>query len=262
MKSLPKLDTPVYELILPSDEKIKLKYRPFLMKEEKILLMALESQRREDIISGVKRIVQNCILEPENFNIDDATAFDLEYIFLQIRARSVGETIEPTFRCNNMIEKTFVIDANTNLTETKTIPCGTEMKLPPINILNIKPISEPGHTKLIKLTPSIGIKMAYPKTGQLLDTFSITGKNATEISFDFLINNIEFIYDGESTFNPKDFTTEELSDFFESMNKKQAEQIEEFFTTSPKLKLDLKHKCPKCGFEHSIHMEGLESFFG
>lgn len=204
--------------------------------------MALESQDETAILDAVKQVVNNCITSENKDDINDWPIFDLEMMFLHLRARSISEKVEPTFRCNH------IVDGAT---------CGNVMKLS-IDLLNIKPVKGEGHSQLIHITPEVGVKMKYPKLGSIN---TVNKLDASVATFAFLLDNIDYVFDKDSVYEPKDVTQDEMVKFFESMNKQQLDKITAFFETMPKLKYVTDTKCSKCGFEHHIEMEGLQSFF-
>ena len=235
--ALPKLTTPTYELEIPStDEKIK--YRPFLVKEEKILMMAMESKENADITQAVKDIVSECTFN--KVKIDDMPMFDVEYIFLQIRSKSVGEVSKLKLLCPD--DKKTYAEIDLNLTEVK-VQVGED------------------HTNKIELENGMGIIMTYPT----IDSFSKSGIKDINASnmLDVISNCILQIYEknGEKTYDPKDQTKKELTDFIEQLNTKQFKDVQKFFDTMPKLKHEITIKNPKTKKESKIVLSGLNDFF-
>ena len=235
--ALPKLTTPTYELELPStDEKIK--YRPFLVKEEKILMMAMESKTSADITQAVKDIVNECTFN--KVNISNMPMFDVEYIFLQIRSKSVGEVSKLKLLCPDD-GKTYA-DVELNLNEVK-VQVGDD------------------HTNKIKLSDDMGMIMKYPT----IDSFSESGiKNITATNMLEVISTcILQIYeeDGKKVYDPKDQTQKELTDFIEQLSTKQFKDVQSFFDTMPKLKHEITIKNPKTKKESKITLTGLNDFF-
>ena len=235
--ALPKLTTPTYELEIPStDEKIS--YRPFLVKEEKILLMAMESGKNEDITNAVKQIVTECTFN--KLNIGSMPMFDVEYIFLQIRSKSVGEVSKLKLLCPDD-KKTFA-DVELNLTEVK-VQVGDD------------------HTNKIELGDGKGMIMKYPtfesfKDGGIRD---INASNMLEVISTCILQIYE--EEGKKVYDPKDQTKKELTDFIEQMNTKQFKDVQKFFETMPKLKHDITIKNPKTKKESKITLTGLNDFF-
>ena len=236
--ALPKLTTPTYELEVPStDEKIK--YRPFLVKEEKILLMAMESGKNADIINAVKEIVSECTFNKLNFGT--LPMFDVEYIFLQIRSKSVGETSKLRLLCPDD-GKTYA-DVEVHLSDVK------------VQV-------EDGHTNKIELDDGMGIIMTYPT----IDTFAnnniqtVTAANMLDVVGTCILQ----IYEnkGEKVYEAKDQTKKELSEFIESLQTKHFQKLQKFFNTMPKLKHTIKIKNPKTKKESEITLNGLNDFFG
>ena len=240
--ALPKIDTPTYDVILPLSQK-KVTYRPFLVKEQKNLMMAIEANDSETIERNIKQVLVNCTLTPD-VDIESLPVIDVEYIFLQLRARSVGEIVENKYTCTNEVNGT---QCNGTL-ETS------------FNLLDIKVEGEIGKKNLVQLTPTISMKMKYPE-------FSVVQKlkdkdNSVDIAFEIMTDSIEYIFDGQQYYYANETAKEELTQFLESLNQEQFRKLEEFFDDLPRLTKKLETKCPKCGFEHVINMEGLESFFG
>ena len=237
--ALPQVNTPTYELAVPStDEKIK--YRPFLVKEEKILLIAMESQEQSGILSAVKNIVKSCTFE--KFNVDKAPIFDVEYIFLNIRAKSVGEISTVNLRCPDDNE-TYV------LTE--------------IDLTKVEVEMDKGHTNKIELTEEMGMVMTYPTLELFSDFDGVTAVNATNM-IDIIAACIVQIYDkkGEEIFEAKDSTKQELIDFVEQLNSTQFKDLQKFFDTMPKLTHTVKIENPKTKKKSEIVLSGLNDFFG
>jgi len=235
--ALPKLITPTYELEIPStDEKIK--YRPFLVKEEKILMMAMESKKNTDIVQAVKDIVSECTFN--KVNIDTVPMFDVEYIFLNIRAKSVGEVSKLKLLCPD--DKKTYADCEVNLTEVE-VQVGDE------------------HTNKIELDNGMGMIMKYPSIDSFKDT-GITVINASNM-LDVITACILQIYEknGEKTYDPKDQTKKELSEFIEQLNTVQFKKVQKFFDTMPKLKHEITIKNPKTKKESKVTLTGLNDFF-
>ena len=236
--ALPKLTTPTYELEIPStDEKIK--YRPFLVKEEKILMMAMESKSSADITQAVKDIVMECTFN--KVDISNMPMFDVEYIFLNIRSKSVGEVSKLKILCQDD-GKTYA-DVELDLNEVK-VQVGDD------------------HTNKIELTDDMGLIMKYPT----IDSFSETGIRDINPSnmLDVISTCILQIYEkkGEKTYDPKDQTKKELTEFIEQLNTKQFKDVQKFFETMPKLKHEITIKNPKTKKESKVTLTGLNDFFG
>ena len=240
--ALPKLDVPTYDIELPVSKK-KIKYRPFLVKEQKNLLMAMESSDSEAIQSAVRDILYNCTLT-ENVDIEKLPIVDIEYYFINLRAKSVGEIVESRYKCNNEVEGQVcgnIMEKDIDLTQIK-------VKIPK----DINPE--------IQLTPNIQIKMKYPEFGVVKD--SLKFDNINQVTFNMIAESIEYIYDGEQFYYGHEAQPGEMIEFIESMNQEQFSKLEKFFEDLPKLQETVNIKCGKCGFDHTIEVEGLESFFG
>ena len=240
--ALPKLDVPTYEIELPISKK-KIKYRPFLVKEQKNLLMALESNESSTIQQNVRDILNNCTLT-EGINIDKLPIIDVEYYFINLRSKSVGEIVETRYRCNNEVEDKV---------------CGNIMEAS-VNLQNIQPYREEEVSPEIQLTDKITIKMKYPEFGIIKD--SINMDDITEVTFNLISESIEHIYDGDQFYYAHEAEPGEMLEFVEGLNQAQFEKVEHFFNNLPKLKETVEMTCSKCGFHHTIDVEGLENFFG
>lgn len=240
--ALPKIDVPTYEIELPVS-KTKIKYRPFLVKEQRNLLMAMESSETTTIQQNIKDILYNCTLT-EGVDIEKLPIIDVEYYFINLRAKSVGEVVETRYRCNNKVDG---------------VECGNIMEKD-IDLTQIKVQMNESVSSEIQLTPNISIKLKYPEFGIVKD--SLKYENINDVTFNMIAQSIDYIYDGQQFYYAAESTLEELVEFVEGLNQEQFSKIENFFNNLPKLKEKLEIKCSKCGFEHSIEAEGLESFFG
>lgn len=239
--ALPKIDVPSYELELPLSKK-KIKYRPFLVKEQRNLLMAIEANDTKSVQRTIKDILNNCTLT-EGIDVDKLPIIDIEYYFINLRAKSVGEVVESRYRCNNEVDGE---------------ECGNIMEKE-INLLDIK-VQENDSDPEIQLTDKISIKMKYPDFGVVQNSIELD--DITEVTFNMIAQSIEYVYDGEQFHYATETTPEELLQFVESLNQEQFNKIEKFFENLPKLKETVNIDCSKCGFHHTIEVEGLESFFG
>ena len=242
---LPKIDVPVYSINLISNGK-EIKFRPFTVKEEKLFLMANESSDLKTIVDTTKQVLNNCIIS--EIDIDKLPVFDIEYLFLNIRARSVNEIINLNYKCNNDIK---------NENDEDTHKCGHTVQID-VNILDIKPKSDKKPENKIQITDKVGVVMKYPNFETLK---KYEGENETEIILRLTADCIDYIYDADQIYYAKDTTEEELIEFIETMQSKDLEKVKEFFDNTPKLAKDLDFKCKKCGYEEQITVEGLESFF-
>jgi hypothetical protein len=239
--ALPKIDVPTYEIDLPVSKK-KIKFRPFLVKEQRNLLMAMESSESTSVHSAIRDILYNCTLT-ENVDIEKLPIIDIEYYFINLRGKSVGEIVESKYRCNNEVDGK---------------ECGNIMDAP-INLLDIQVEMDETISPEIQLTDKLSIKMKYPEFGIVKDSINL--ENETEITFNMLARSIEYIYDGEQFYYGNETPIEEMVEFVEMLDQKQFEKIENFFNNLPKLKEKLEIDCKKCGYHHEINVEGLESFF-
>ena len=237
---LPKINTPTYELVLPSSGK-KIKYRPFLVREEKILIMALETEDQKQITRAVMDILSSCIIT-KGIKLDKLATFDIEYLFLNVRSKSVGEQIEVNVTCPD--------DGVTQI----------QME---IDIDAIKVEKNPDHTDIIKLDDDLSVKMGYPSMTQFIETnFELdTSKPQVDQSLEIIMQCIDQVYTAEESWDASDCTKKELKDFVESMNSKQFKDIEKFFDTMPKLQHKVEITNPKTKVKSSVMLEGLASFF-
>jgi hypothetical protein len=237
---LPKINTPTYELELPSTGK-KIKYRPFLVREEKILIMALETEDVKQISNAVVQILTDCILT-KAFKVSDLATFDIEYLFLNVRSKSVGEKVEVNITC-----------PDDEVTQVKV----------EIDIDSIKVQKNPEHTNLIKLDDELSMRLKYPALDQFIESNFEFKDNNSEVdkSLDMIISCIDMIYNAEDSWSASDVTKQEMKDFVEQMNTKQFKEIEKFFETMPKLSHSVNVKNPNTGVENKVTLEGLASFF-
>ena len=236
---LPKINTPTYELTLPSNNK-KIKYRPFLVREEKILIMALETENSEDISNAVVDILSECILT-KGVDVTKLATFDIEYLFLNVRSKSVGESVEVNIVCPD---------------DNKT---SVQME---INLDSIKVQKTRGHKNIIKLDDQYSMKLKYPSLDEFIgNNFDTNEGSAVDKSLSMISSCIEIVYDEEESWNASDSTKQELEEFVEQLNSKQFKSIEKFFETMPKLSHKLKVKNPTTEVESEVVLEGLASFF-
>ena len=229
--SLPKLNSPVYEAILPSTEKV-IKFRPFLVKEEKVLLTAMEDGSQTALMNAIKTILKNCV--QGKINVDRLPLFDIEYLFLKLRSKSVGEISEIGLKC----------------TDTE---CGGVNQIS-INMDEIEVNKPEGHNRKIMISDEIGVMMSYP----VIKTAGITEEDGLEIVKDC----IEMVFTEEETHERDSFTKKELDEFIDRIDTKQFGKIKEFFDTMPKLQHTINYKCEKCGEDKEVTLQGLDSFFG
>jgi hypothetical protein len=236
---LPKIATPSYELELPSTGET-IHYRPFLVKEEKVLVIALESEDTKQITTAIKTVIKNCILT-KNIKVETLPTFDIEYLFLNIRAKSVGEEIEVNVICPDDEETTVTVK---------------------IDLDSIKVQKNENHTNKIKIDDSIMMEMKYPSLDQFIkNNFDFKKTNAMEQSFDLIASCIDKIYTEEEVWSAGDVTKKELMEFLEQMNSTQFKEIETFFETMPKLSHKINVTNPKTEVESEVILEGLSSFF-
>jgi hypothetical protein len=236
---LPRIATPTYELELPSTEQT-IKYRPFLVKEEKLLVLAMESEDTKEITTAIKTVIKNCIAT-KGIKVETLPTFDIEYIFLNIRAKSVGEDIEVNLICPDDDETSVAVK---------------------INVDDIKVLKNEDHNKQIKVDDSIMMEMKYPSLEQFIkNNFDLSGQNNVDQSFDLIASCIDKIYTEDEVWAAADVTKKELIDFLDQMNSVQFKQIEKFFETMPKLSHKVTITNPVTEVESEVVLEGLSSFF-
>ena len=236
---LPKISTPTYELNLPSTGK-KVQYRPFLVREEKLLVLALETEDPKDITTAMKTVIKNCI-QTRGVKVETLPTFDIEYLFLNIRGKSVGEEIEVSIICPD--------------DEQTTVPIV-------LNVDDIKVQKTKGHNKNIKIDDNIMIEMKYPSLDQFIkNNFDLTETSSMDQAFDLIGSCIDKIYTEEEAWVAEDVTKDELHGFLEQMNSSQFKDIEKFFETMPKLSHVIKVTNPNTKVKSEVVLEGLSSFF-
>ena len=236
---LPKIATPTYELELPSTKQT-INYRPFLVKEEKLLVLALESEDNKQITTAIKAVIKNCIIT-KGIKVEKLPTFDIEYLFLNIRGKSVGEEVEVNVICPD--------DEQTQV---------------PVTILidDIKVKENEEHTKQVKVDNTLMMEMKYPSLDEFIQSnFDFKEENNMERSFDLIGGCIDKIYNEEEVWSTADCTKKEINDFLESMNSSQFKDIEKFFETMPKLQHTVTVKNPQTKVESEVVIEGLASFF-
>mgnify|MGYP001404583309 FL=1 len=237
---LPTIATPTYELELPSTKQ-KIKYRPFLVKEEKLLVLALESEDTKQITTAIKTVLKNCI-STKGIKVETLPTFDIEFLFLNIRGKSVGEEIELTITAP---------DDETTSVEIK------------IDVDDIKVQENKDHTKKIKIDDVLMMEMKYPSLEQFIKTnFDFNEVNDMDKSFELISSCIDKIYSEEEVWSSSDVTKKEMVDFLDQMNSLQFKEIEKFFNTMPKLSHTIKVKNPNTKVTSDVVLEGLSSFFG
>ena len=236
---LPKISTPTYELVLPSSGR-KIKYRPFLVKEEKILIIALESQDQKQIANAIKSILSACILT-RGTKVDKLSTFDIEYLFLNVRGKSVGEQIEVMVTCPD--------DGKTQ------VPMS-------INIDSIKVEKSDDHKTDIKLDDTYTLRMRYPSLNEFIKTNFTATDMKVDDTFELIASCIDQVYSEEESWTQNDCTKKELTEFLEQLNSSQFKEIEQFFDTMPKLSHKVKVTNPNTKVESEIVLEGLQNFFG
>ena len=232
--ALPKINTPTFELEVPSTKE-KLTYRPFLVKEEKLLLLAMETDKEEDMMRAVKQIINNCTFE--KLDLDDLALFDIEFVFLRIRSKSVGEIVNLKLLCEDDGETYADVE---------------------INLDDVAVDYPEGHSNKIELDDNVGMLMKYP---QFDDAISLTSDSDTENTFNMIRRSIKQIYDGETLHERTDFNEKELDEFLESLSSKHFQKMQAFFETMPRVRHKVKFKNPNTKKNNTVTLEGLNAFF-
>tara|TARA_B100001059_G_scaffold150817_1_gene150665 strand:+ start:10869 stop:11582 length:714 start_codon:yes stop_codon:yes gene_type:complete len=235
--SLPQINTPVHELKIPSTGK-KVKYRPFVVREEKILLLALESESQDEITNAIIQIIENCV--QTKIDLDSLSTFDVEYIFLNVRAKSVGEILEFSITCPDDGETQAEVE---------------------INIDDIQVVKSKEHKDTIDLENGYFIKMKYPTMKYIMEKKPDDEKSLIDSTFEYAVECIDTIYNDEETWEVADSTKKEIEEFVEQLNSKQYQKVQSFFSTMPRLTHTVKVTNPKTGVKSDVTIEGLANFF-
>lgn len=239
--ALPLNATPIYNLTIPSTQK-QFKFRPFLVKDEKALLIAQQSEDPVVMLDTVKTIIGACA--KSDIDVDKLASFDIEYIFLQMRAKSVGELVDLIFQCDD--------DHGVDNEKARS--------LVQVNLMDVKVETFQGHTNKIELFDDVGIVLKYPTINTLKRLEEVTTNGIDQV-FDIIVECIDYIYNSEEVFAAKDQTQEELIEFLNNLTSDQFEKLQKFFYTMPQLRAYITYTCPVCNKVHNKYMEGLASFF-
>jgi hypothetical protein len=238
--ALPMNSTPIYNLVIPSTKK-SITYRPFLVKDQKTLLIAQQSDDQRIMIDSLKEVIKSCVTEP--IEINKLAIFDIEYIFTQLRSKSVGETVDIVLSCD---EDHGEDNAKAKIQHT-------------IDLSQLTVQEKEGHTNKIELFGTVGVVMKYPNID---DVKKLQGGEVTaDDTFKLVASSIDYIYDAESVYHSKDQTEQELMDFINNLTSEQFGKIQSFFDTMPKLTHTVNYNCPVCNKAHTILLEGMQSFF-
>lgn len=238
---LPKIDVPIYELALPSSGKT-VRVRPFLVKEEKLLLIAVESKDQNTIIQTTKQIINNCLVD-EDVSVDKLPFFDVDYLFIALRAKSIGETVAVNFICNIYKEGS---------------KCGTMFPVD-IDISKCEIKKKEDITNLIKLTDKVAMKMKYPSY-EIMKRFN-ESEDALSKKIKIIVASIDQIIDGDKVLASKDFSREELEEYVEGFTEEQFKKLENYVDNFPSFVIKAQGVCPKCKFEHHLEYTDFTSFF-
>ncbi len=239
--ALPLNNTPVYNLDIPSTKQT-IKYRPFLVKDQKALMLAQQSESQKVMVDTLKSVIKSCVADP--IDVDSLAMFDLEYIFTQLRAKSVGETVDLIMSCDEDHGE------QNKLAKVKMS----------IDLTKIEVEASPDHTNKISMWGDVGVVMKYPSV-DIIKKFETIDNNDTETVFNIITQSIDYIYDGEEVYHAKEQTKDELLQFVNNLTTEQFQKIQGFFETMPKLKYDVHYNCPVCSKAHTVRLEGMDSFF-
>jgi hypothetical protein len=248
---LPTIEYQTYTVPLLS-RKEPVRIRPFLVKEQKLLLMAVEAKEIDATISAVKQVIKNCVLDP--IDVDELPLADLEILFLNLRARSLGEVINLFFKCTNMVP-----DASSQIITNVGYPlkqCGMVIEVP-VNLLQIPVINKDAPLRIM-ITKDVGLKMKYPSIS-MID--KLVKAESSEVIFAVIASCIDQIFDATNVYKAKDATQEELIKFVEELPAEKYELLEQFIENVPKTRFETKKTCTKCGYDHDFILEGLSDFF-
>jgi hypothetical protein len=236
--ALPKQVTTVYNTTIPSTDQ-KIKFKPFLIKEHKALLMAQQSEDQKVMVDTLKEVARSCIMD--KVDIDSLAIFDLQYLLLQIRAKSVGEMVDLIFSCDTCIDDKAKVKINFDLTKMEVT-------------------KNPEHNKKIKLYDETGMVLKYPNLDNIT-AFDQLDPDDIDGIFNLIIDSIDYIYQGNETYYAKEQTREDLTEFLDNLTSDQFASIVKFYETMPRLRQDVKYRCPVCMKEHNKYIEGIETFF-
>lgn len=239
--ALPLNNAPVYSLVIPSLKKT-VKYRPFLVKDQKALMIAQQSEDQKVMVDTLKSVISSCVTEP--LDIDSLAMFDLEYIFTQLRAKSVGETVELIMSCDEDHG-----DQN-KLAKVKVS----------VDLSQIQVDAKDDHSKKLNLWGDVGVVMKYPSV-DIIKKFQTVDESDTETVFSIISQSIEYIYDNNEVYYAKEQTKDEMMEFLNNLTTEQFSKIQKFFETMPKLTYDINYSCPVCSKAHKVRLEGMDSFF-
>lgn len=234
---LPMQTLPVYSLTIPSTGK-KIKFNPWLVKQEKALLIAQQSEDKEVMVSTLKQVITSCVLD--KIDIDSFSTFDMEYVFTQIRSKSVGEEVDLIFKCK------YCDDPKAKLKVT-------------FDISKIEVVTPENHTKKIQLFDNVGVMMKYP-TIESINTIDKSGSDI-DLIFKIIAECVDYIYDDEQIYHSSDMTSEDIDAFLSHLKSEQFVKLEEFFDTMPKMRHEVNYNCPVCGEKNTVVLEGMTSFF-
>ena len=238
---LPKIDVPTYELKVPSTGET-IKVRPFSVKEEKLLLIAIESKDQNTVIDTVKQIINNCIIDGD-LNLEKLPFYDVDFIFIFLRAKSIGETVEIRMTCNNVLDNGNVCN---NVFEAD------------MDIANCEVVKDKTVENDIKLDGKRGLKMKYPSYSTIKRLESNTN---IDLTTSMIVNSIDYIYNDKEIHPSKDYTKDELKDFVEGLTEAQYKKLEHYVMNFPTFVVKLEATCPKCGYHHKVRYSDFYDFF-
>lgn len=240
---LPKIEHPIHEVYLKSLDR-NIRFRPFLVKEEKLLLIAKESDDLNDIVKAIKQIIRNCVLD--DIDVDALPTFDVEMFFINLRVQSVGESAEMIYTCSNVVDQ-----------ENEKVECGHKIEFM-LDIRNVKYSETKEHSDIVRLSDTAGMKLNYPT---LNFTETELDSNFEDGGYSFVSQYLDYIYDSEQVYKKEEISEEELKEFIDNLTIEQVKEIRNFFTSIPQVMLEQDVICPKCKHSHHLNVEGLLNFF-
>ena len=249
--TLPKITHPVFKINIPSTKQT-LSFRPYTVKEEKLLLFVKTEENISEVVDVLKQVINNCLVD--DVDIDKLPIFDIEYLFLNIRARSIGEKVETAFICRNVVGK----EPDENGIEVD-VECKNVMQVG-INVLDIKPPNDDVPTK-VYVTDKIGLELKFPTLRSFKSVDLMLQNPSNNAVFDMIYDCTEYVFDENGMYYVNESPKEEFVMFLESLTQEQFDRITTFFEKLPKIEYDIDTKCSKCEFEHKLHLEGLNDFF-
>lgn len=253
--SLPKIDHPVYEITLSCSPK-PIKYRPFLVKEQKLLMMASSSKDTKSLIETIKQLIRNCCID--EIDVDNLPIHDMEKLFLELRARSIGENVDVYFKCNATTPND---QTDADATASEEVPCGMIINVKIDLLKDVKVKENSNFSNTIMVNQNIGVKLKHPTIDHMEIFEKIEEADDPNLIDDLIASCIDVIFDNEQVYRAKDATKEELQEFINCLSADAYSKLENYIANSPTIQYVNSHSCPKCGSQHTINLEGIADFF-